>query len=237
MSPPIRDGSGDSIGSIRLGDGSEISEVRTGAGDVVFSGTAIPDGGLLHGFDFSSSTPLTNVSGNADLTGSYTGTTETINGTQAGEFDGIDDKLEASFTTGDATPVDDYVVFQVDTTADNDYILDGGSRNGAIFYMTSSKWTLFAGTNQSDGSEDTNPHIVRIEWRSGNEILHLDGTDVVNADAGSPDVSGVSIGGQAGGDNYADVNIGAWRRYDPNDSNYNPSQTYQAIADKWGISI
>jgi len=38
MSPPIRDGSGSDIGSIRLGDGSEISEVRTGAGDVVFSG-------------------------------------------------------------------------------------------------------------------------------------------------------------------------------------------------------
>jgi len=37
MSPPIRDGSGSSIGSIRLGDGSEIAEVRTGAGDVVFS--------------------------------------------------------------------------------------------------------------------------------------------------------------------------------------------------------
>lgn len=40
MSPPIRDGSGSSIGSIRLGDGSEISEVRTGAGDVLFN--AIP---------------------------------------------------------------------------------------------------------------------------------------------------------------------------------------------------
>ncbi|UXF50536.1 hypothetical protein 7778G3F11_33 [Haloquadratum phage sp.] len=41
MSPPIRDGSGNSIGSIRLGDGSEIAEVRTGAGDVLFS--ALPD--------------------------------------------------------------------------------------------------------------------------------------------------------------------------------------------------
>jgi len=44
MSPPIRDGSGNDIGSIRLGDGSEISEVRTGAGDVLFSG--IPDSAL-----------------------------------------------------------------------------------------------------------------------------------------------------------------------------------------------
>ena len=45
MSPPIRDGSGSSIGSIRLGDGSEISEVRTGAGDVLFS--AGPESTLL----------------------------------------------------------------------------------------------------------------------------------------------------------------------------------------------
>jgi hypothetical protein len=49
MSPPIRDGSGDSIGSIRLGDGSEIAEVRTGAGDVLFSATTIPDR-LIHQF-------------------------------------------------------------------------------------------------------------------------------------------------------------------------------------------
>jgi len=43
MSPPIRDGSGSSIGAIRLGDGSEIAEVRTGAGDVVFSANTIVD--------------------------------------------------------------------------------------------------------------------------------------------------------------------------------------------------
>jgi len=51
MSPPIRDGSGNSIGSIRLGDGSEISEVRTGAGDVLFSATTIPDASDLQNPD------------------------------------------------------------------------------------------------------------------------------------------------------------------------------------------
>ncbi|AFH21633.1 hypothetical protein OSG_eHP5_00215, partial [environmental Halophage eHP-5] len=45
MSPPIREGSGSSIGSIRLGDGTEISEVRTGAGDVLFS--AVSESTLL----------------------------------------------------------------------------------------------------------------------------------------------------------------------------------------------
>jgi len=56
MSPPIRDGSGSSIAAIRLGDGSEISEVRTGAGDVLFSGSAIPDARIA---DFERANPLT----------------------------------------------------------------------------------------------------------------------------------------------------------------------------------
>jgi len=66
MSPPIRDGSGDSIGSIRLGDGSEISEVRTGGGDVVFS--AVPPSGILH-YDYESGSGSIE-----DNFGSFTGT-------------------------------------------------------------------------------------------------------------------------------------------------------------------
>jgi len=55
MSPPIRDGSGSSIGSIRLGDGTVISEVRTGAGDVLFSGlpssqVTLPNGNIAYQF-------------------------------------------------------------------------------------------------------------------------------------------------------------------------------------------
>jgi len=67
MSPPIRDGSGNSIGSIRLGDGSEISEVRTGAGDVLFS--AIPDSTIHHWpIDAGSGSNLTDEVGNVDAT-------------------------------------------------------------------------------------------------------------------------------------------------------------------------
>ena len=202
-------------------------------------GNAIPDGGMLHGFDFSSSSPKQNlVSGNADLSGSYTGTTASINGTQAGRFDNSNnDYLDCSFAVGDATPADDYLVFEVVTTADNDYILDGGSGNGAVFYISNSKWTLFAGSNQRDGSEDTVSHLVRIEWRSGNDVARLDGTDVIDADAGSPDLTGLSIASKFGDGNYCDVNIGEWRLYDPNDGSYDPSATYQGFADKWGITV
>jgi hypothetical protein len=61
MSPPIRDGSGNSIGSIRLGDGTEIAEVRTGAGDVVFSGGAIPDS-VVDNFEDNDLTEYTDTS-------------------------------------------------------------------------------------------------------------------------------------------------------------------------------
>jgi len=49
MTPPIREGDGDGIGSIRLGDGTEIAEARTGAGDVLFSAEPeIPDSVVDH---------------------------------------------------------------------------------------------------------------------------------------------------------------------------------------------
>jgi hypothetical protein len=67
MSPPIRDGSGDSIGAIRLGDGSEIAEVRTGAGDVLFS--AIPD--IVDNFEV----PDGPYGSNEDITDFYNGDT------------------------------------------------------------------------------------------------------------------------------------------------------------------
>jgi len=69
MSPPIREGSGDSIGSIRLGDGSEISEVRTGAGDVLFSSG--PDA-VIDQFE-----------GGGLISDSYNGTTSQFEITQA----------------------------------------------------------------------------------------------------------------------------------------------------------
>jgi len=67
MSPPIRDGSGNDIGAIRLGDGSEISEVRTGAGDVLFSAIS---GSVVDRFERNNLNSPT--SGNW---GVYTGTT------------------------------------------------------------------------------------------------------------------------------------------------------------------
>jgi len=90
MSPPIRDGSGSSIGSIRLGDGSEISEVRTGAGDVLFSATTIPDSDLYYGFRSGDTSSVEDRQGTNN--GSYTGNPQLIaaNGFDSGLFLNLD---------------------------------------------------------------------------------------------------------------------------------------------------
>jgi len=108
MSPPIRDGSGSSIGAIRLGDGSEIAEVRTGAGDVLFSLPVAADS-LVAWYPFRAGTGEDITAGDSDF-GDTTDYSATVNGAtfkpsggvtdiQTGansgafDFDGTDDSL------------------------------------------------------------------------------------------------------------------------------------------------
>jgi len=96
MSPPIRDGSGNSIGAIRLGDGSEVSEVRTGAGDVLFSGSAIPDSAThQYKLDEGSGSTVIDSIGSNDLTNSG-GTWESDSNAKGGyriSLDGSNDNI------------------------------------------------------------------------------------------------------------------------------------------------
>jgi len=110
MSPPIRDGSGNSIGSIRLGDGSEISEVRTGAGDVLFSSLPVAASDLVAWYPFRAGTGEDITTGNSNF-GDTTDYSATVNGATfqasggvtdirtgvnsgAFDFDGTDDTLD-----------------------------------------------------------------------------------------------------------------------------------------------
>jgi len=122
MSPPIRDGSGNSIGSIRLGDGSEIAEVRTGAGDVLFSGSAIPDSAVHQWkIDEGTGSNAADSIGNNDF--SITGATWTDESNAVGgeilDLDGVDDGLEASYDSLLSGPNDFSVAFTLDMSDTN----------------------------------------------------------------------------------------------------------------------
>jgi len=137
MSPPIRDGSGNDIGAIRLGDGTEISEVRTGAGDVVFSASEIPDSVTNHWpADEGSGSTLFDDRGSAD--GSINGATwvtdsAAVNGHYL-DYDGADDKTDLPNGALDYTNQSDFTVtawvFVDDASVNADILNFGGSSSG-----------------------------------------------------------------------------------------------------------
>ena len=96
MSPPIRDGSGNSIGAIRLGDGSEIAEVRTGAGDVLFSADPPIADSLVSRFNFENDVTDSVGSNDGSIVGSPTFTTTAKVGNTALEFFGGSDGVNIS---------------------------------------------------------------------------------------------------------------------------------------------
>jgi len=237
MSPPIRDGSGNSIGSIRLGDGSEIAAVRTGAGDVVFG-----ESGILHGFDFSSSNPKENiVSGNADLnTGSYSGTTTTINGKQAGRFDASSqDGLQATFSSKITEPFHDHMVFEVVTKdTDSTTFYDGGTRDEVIFNDNSGNFHIFSGSGIQGSAYSENVYSVSIIWDSTDELYRNgNSTAEISGNAGSNSATGVTLAenGDFAGSNNGDIKIGEWRRYDPTAPAYSRTGVESELRDKWNF--
>ncbi len=141
MSPPIRDGSGNDIGAIRLGDGSEISEIRTGGGDVLFQSVSteedswsLRDGNSNNvrcGFVLKPKTELTKIE--VSLGGS---------GKQNYDDIFIDGSFVANASEGDTVTInqtfDAGVEYFIETDANYRYFGGGKSRSNSLFDITSS---------------------------------------------------------------------------------------------------
>jgi len=130
MSPPIRDGSGNDIGAIRLGDGTEISEVRTGAGDVLFTPTTPAPPSAIARYEFEND--VTDSFNNNDATdntsaGFVTGEV----GSFAKDFDGSDDEVVLPFQLDSSNDfsVIGFVNFDVVGANDNPDHIVGGRDN------------------------------------------------------------------------------------------------------------
>jgi len=170
MSPPIRDGSGNSIGSIRLGDGTEIAEVRTGAGDVLFS--AIPESSLYHlPIQKRANSTIDEVLENENATSQRTTNTQGDWWRDyAEDGDGGDNyiKLPSAYRSWLETTKDQWFILTVDTSSSGRIlsVFDGSG--------TTTKWAISA---LSDGSIR-----VDVQGDDGNRVAvetistPLDGT-------------------------------------------------------------
>jgi hypothetical protein len=209
MSPPIRDGSGSSIGSIRLGDGSEISEVRTGAGDVLFSATTIPDS-VIYQFDgqnlsgFSNGNTVSQLPDESGVTGSATNGSATyasnIRNSNAGvQFTGSEDYDLALNTT--SQPFVIYSVVDLGTSSSNRVIL-GPSNTGPDsqhWYDTQQgEWGVRSGTSGFVGATDTTALLYTSVHDGVNSEVYLDNNNKGTTDAGTNDLGDSKIGSRAG---------------------------------------
>jgi len=206
MSPPIRDGSGSSIGAIRLGDGTEISEVRTGGGDVVFG--AIPDAQNLYA-DYnpakqSDATPFVDQAGTAsDLTANGD---PTLQSGVFGSNNGIDLDGSGDYYTGASAdfgtlsqPYTIYFVFQNDsgTGTGESALMNAETENEIIWDGRGGKsnWK-FRGTNQHTFGNNTPFYndIVSV-WDGPDSVIEADGSEELSAvDIGSLDLDGFILG-------------------------------------------
>jgi len=192
MSPPIREGSGNSIGSIRLGDGSEISEVRTGAGDVLFSGSAIPDSALTqhlvawYRFEDGDARDYTN-----DLDATFADTTAydgTINGATHQSTGGVTD-----FDNGSNSGVFDFSGDRIDLPSFSSSFMEGDVFTISAFFKTSdtSRQIItgnFAGASPNRGNyieldDENSDGNLDIAYRqkddsANNDRLFVDGSSV-----------------------------------------------------------
>jgi hypothetical protein len=178
MNPPIRDGSGNDIGAIRLGDGSEIAEVRTGAGDVLFSSIDVVE-------DFERANPISDYQGD---TASFARSTDApIQGNASLSIDGANsdsiasDSLSNLPTRGDrlegAQLMDGSNRFQVcifdaaslPTFDGYGFTLRGG--NAQIFRIDANAISNIA--FGSVGGSDGNNYYVSIEFNSSSIVYEI----------------------------------------------------------------
>jgi hypothetical protein len=143
MSPPIRDGSGSSIGSIRLGDGTEISEVRTGAGDVLFS--AIPASGVSR-WEFEQDVGDSWDGNNGTDNTSAGFSTDSQVGSYSKDFDGSNDYITIPYDASLFPVNGEFSVSQwIKTSRNNGYIVY--ARNG---FDSDEGWATSVGVFTTD---------------------------------------------------------------------------------------
>jgi hypothetical protein len=246
MTPPINIG-GDTVDAITI-DGTSVSEV-TVDGEVVF-GSAIPDSGRYHLFDFRDNSTLTTSSGSIESiedkeksttvldTGTISGGFGTINGQQTANLDGSDDSLESDITNI-SQPFDVHVVSQISKTpvgSVGERPFGGQGTFSDMFYADSDEYALFAGSALERGSVTSSPIVFSGHFDGVNSEIYVNGSQVGSAgDAGTNSLTGITIGAGAGGGNHFEGQIGYEAVYDPTAAGYDIVDTAKAIQSDWGI--
>jgi len=250
MSPPIYTPDGSEVSEIVLPDGSTASEVIGPDGNVVFqAGPNIPDSGDLHAqysFDqYSSGTTsgFPDLSGNGyDLVnGSITGVSASINGVQAGEFNGSE-KVHTDSFTAVSQPYTAFVVSNLQPKTDGitSLINLAGSERMELRYdnrdFVGAEWRLDSeNAGAVGGGSDTSLKLHTIVFDGSNSIVRQGGSQTISGEVSGESMDRIDVGGFSNSE-WQDA-IGDVLVYPDRRSSSQISDVESYLGDKWGITI
>lgn len=109
-------------------------------------------------------------------------------------FDTVDDfMVTAAFGAALSDPTEMFIVGRMSTTGGTRCWCDGITQSSHSFQANAALWRITNGTAQTSAvATDTTKHAIRVVWDVTDE-LWLDGTRIVNADAGTRTLAGLTL--------------------------------------------
>jgi hypothetical protein len=168
--------------------------------------STIPDSEDLHArFDASDKTSVSswvNETSEADLDafGSPTIQTSDKNGLNTVLYDGTDDYHATDWNSAISQPYQIFVVFVNDDISLDSFLFGGQGPNttgrGDLRFngANGDAYSIDAANNASGGTIDGDWHIANILFDGANSKLDIDGSNIISANAGSDNRSGMSLG-------------------------------------------
>jgi hypothetical protein len=205
----------------------------------------IPDeSDLVARYDFSQedgTLPITDQSGNGrDLgQGRFSGVGTTINGVQAGNFDGVDDNARTSFPSI-PQPLTIAIVYEPDELNDGAggevRPYDGGTDAELTHVVNDNTFgfRIFAGSLVDGGAPALTPTISTGVYDGPNSLHRINGTQVASGDAGTNSLSGVTLAAFGQVSNFMDTRIGEMLIYKGNKTSI-ASDIDDYLGGEWGI--
>lgn len=212
---------------------------------VELTGPAIPDSESLHArYDFSQedgTMPVSDLSDNGyDLVnGSYSGVTESINGVQAGEFDGVDDSVWSDTVTSPGSLMVFMVLDAPDPFGSEQVWYQGYESDGN--YMSSGVqdgWHILSDDHVT-GTDNPDVNLLTGVWddNDGEIILREDGVQTASLSTSIRPHDVITLASENPyQDRYAEGAIGEVLVY-PDIDMGRISDVESYLADKWGVSI
>jgi hypothetical protein len=202
----------------------------------------IPVLGLLHQYDWSDGSTTTStvpdLASDDDLTGGFTNLNATINGVQAGNFDGCADSVSGAFSSSVAQPVEIFSVTETSNNGDIQNITTGTNNNNITakrYKPNDFNYQLHAGDNLKGGSPASNePELLTTRFDGGSSLLRVNGSEEFSGHPGTNGMDGLVVSRD---DQPVDGAVAEVLVYDPTVSDYSRSDVEQYLADKWGITL